>query len=151
MSVHIARRIVQLLGNLLHLTMLPIADAFPLLQDRSREQELRASSTRIETAPALRPQCAGWGKPPVIALTERGKHEDSLWFSFFHEAGHIVLHPRRKSLIELEGADDDDGAESDANNFAKKTIFRGRQRQLRKDRPEKRSRSSQRRSAFMPA
>ncbi|CAN5328261.1 ImmA/IrrE family metallo-endopeptidase [soil metagenome] len=124
---------VELLDNLLDLTMLPIADAFPLLQRRCAEAGVAVvfnpdlNGTRASAA-------VRWLGPerPVIALTERGKHEDSLWFSFFHEAGHVVLHPRRKSLIELEGADDDDGAESDANNFAKKTILRGRQRELLK-------------------
>ena len=68
---------------------------------------------------------------PVIALTDRGKYEDSLWFSFFHESGHVVVHPKRKSVVELEGSDDLDGAETQANNFAKTTLLRGRQKELR--------------------
>jgi HTH-type transcriptional regulator / antitoxin HigA len=37
----------------------------------------------------------------------------------------VVRHPRRKSVIELEGADDEDGAEREANNFAKAALLRG--------------------------
>jgi hypothetical protein len=36
------------------------------------------------------------------------------------------LHPRRKSVIELEGADNEDGGESAANEFAKRTLLQGR-------------------------
>lgn len=121
----------DLLRELPELTLRPIAEAFPILQARCAEVGVAVvynpgiDGTR--TSAAVR-----WLGPerPVIALSERGQFEDSLWFSFFHEAGHIALHPRRKSVIELDGADNEDGAETDANNFAKKTILRGRERAL---------------------
>lgn len=122
---------VELLDELRELTLLPIGQAFPILQARCADVGVAVvynpgiEGTR--TSAAIR-----WLGPerPVIALAERGQFEDSLWFSFFHEAGHVVLHPRRKSVIELDGADDEDGAETDANSFAKKTILRGRLREL---------------------
>jgi HTH-type transcriptional regulator/antitoxin HigA len=122
---------IELLGELPFLTTLPIGEAFAILQERCAEVGVAVvfcpgiDGTR--TSAAVR-----WLGPerPVIALTERGKHEDSLWFSFFHESGHVVLHPRRKSVIDLEGADDEDGAETDANNFARKMLLRGRRKEL---------------------
>jgi HTH-type transcriptional regulator/antitoxin HigA len=123
----------DLLDELPELTLLPIGQAFPLLQARCANVGVAVvynpSIDGTRTSAAIR-----WLGPerPVIALAERGQFEDSLWFGFFHEAGHVLLHPRRKSVIELDGADDEDGAETDADNFAKKTILRGRRRELMK-------------------
>ena len=38
----------------------------------------------------------------IIQLSLRGKTDDHLWFSFFHEAGHILLHGKRDVFIEDE-------------------------------------------------
>ena len=43
---------------------------------------------------------ARWHKDyPVIQLSLRGKWNDIFWFTFFHEAGHIMLH--EKDLTQL--------------------------------------------------
>ena len=42
----------------------------------------------------------------MILLSLRGKAEDKLWFSFFHEAGH-VLHDSKKDLLFNDGSNDD--------------------------------------------
>lgn len=124
---------IELLAQLPALTLLPMSHGFALLQERS---------AKVGVAVVFNPSLEGtrasaavrWLGPerPVIILTERGKFEDSVWFSFFHEAAHVVLHPRRKSLIELEVPDDSDGAETDADNYAKKMILGGRGRELMK-------------------
>jgi len=36
----------------------------------------------------------------LIQLSLRGKTDDHLWFTFFHEAGHILLHGKREVFIE---------------------------------------------------
>jgi HTH-type transcriptional regulator/antitoxin HigA len=36
----------------------------------------------------------------LIQLSLRGKFEDLLWFTFFHEAGHILLHGKKEVFIE---------------------------------------------------
>jgi len=36
----------------------------------------------------------------VIAMTMRGGFSDVFWFSFFHEVGHILLHPKREIFLE---------------------------------------------------
>lgn len=51
----------------------------------------------------------------MILLNLRGKGEDIFWFSFFHEAGH-VLHDNKKGLYIAD--ESDDPAEVRANEFA---------------------------------
>lgn len=52
----------------------------------------------------------------MILLCLRGKGEDKFWFSFFHEAGHI-LHDSKKDLLINDGSHDDPREER-ANQFA---------------------------------
>ena len=56
---------------------------------------------------------------PVVALTLRHKTNDHLWFSFFHELGHVLLHGRRHAFLEGTDVDGLDPAKEDeANRFA---------------------------------
>lgn len=61
---------------------------------------------------------------PVIALTGRQKYLDILWFTLLHEIGHILLHPKRSTFLELDvpgterAVDDKDAQESAADDFA---------------------------------
>lgn len=45
--------------------------------------------------------CARWlsDRKALIALTLRYKSNDHMWFTFFHEIGHILLHRREKRFI----------------------------------------------------
>jgi len=52
----------------------------------------------------------------MILLNLRGKAEDKFWFSFFHEAGH-VLHDSKKDLLINDGSNSDP-RETRANTFA---------------------------------
>ena len=53
----------------------------------------------------------------LIQLSLRYKTDDHLWFTFFHEAGHILLHGKKELF--LEGANGlDDSKENEANEFA---------------------------------
>lgn len=36
----------------------------------------------------------------VVAMTLRGSFSDVFWFSFFHEIGHVLLHPKREVFLE---------------------------------------------------
>lgn len=53
----------------------------------------------------------------VIQLSLRHKTDDHFWFTLFHEAAHLILHPRRTVFVEGAGSDDD-AAESEANRWA---------------------------------
>lgn len=52
----------------------------------------------------------------IIQLTLRYKADDQLWFSFFHEAAHILKHGKRDFYEEF--SDDTEGWEQEANAFA---------------------------------
>jgi HTH-type transcriptional regulator/antitoxin HigA len=61
------------------------------------------------------------GSSPVIQQSLRHKTNDHFWFTFFHEAAHIVLHSS-KALY----ADDENGrgggVENEANDFATEVL-----------------------------
>lgn len=52
----------------------------------------------------------------LIQLSLHYKRADQFWFSFFHEAGHILLHGKREIFVEEKGLVDRD--EEEANKFA---------------------------------
>lgn len=52
----------------------------------------------------------------MIQLSLRGKFEDLLWFTFFHEAGHILLHGKKEVFI--EDSDSLTEKEKEADRFA---------------------------------
>lgn len=51
----------------------------------------------------------------VLMITNRGKWADIFWFSLFHEIGHILLHGKKATILELDG---DSQREEEANRFA---------------------------------
>ena len=56
----------------------------------------------------------------VLGLTGRFKTADHLWFSFFHEAGHIMLH-RDRNVLEVDGNSGD--LEREADHFARAMLL----------------------------
>jgi HTH-type transcriptional regulator/antitoxin HigA len=62
------------------------------------------------------------GETPIIQLSFRGKRHDVLWFNFFHELGHILLHSRNESFLDDFSADQDHH-EVEANRFAADTLI----------------------------
>jgi addiction module HigA family antidote len=68
--------------------------------------------------------CRCWGVTrwlsPIKALIQlslRYKTDDHLWFTFFHEAGHILLHGKKNVFLEGDGAGSE-AEERQANTFA---------------------------------
>ncbi|WP_031441899.1 ImmA/IrrE family metallo-endopeptidase [Arenibacter algicola] len=60
---------------------------------------------------------------PIIQLSGRFKTDDHFWFTFFHEAGHIILHGKKDIFLEnLEGTEIDQEKEDEANTFAAKML-----------------------------
>ncbi|BCN54849.1 ImmA/IrrE family metallo-endopeptidase [Prescottella equi] len=55
---------------------------------------------------------------PVVQLSVRGKKDDQLWFTLFHELGHVLLHGH--STVFMQGTDDE--AEHEADHFAASTL-----------------------------
>lgn len=56
----------------------------------------------------------------LIQLSLRYKTDDQLWFTFFHEAGHILLHGKRLVFLEV---DQKDKKEDEANKFASNLLI----------------------------
>jgi len=68
---------------------------------------------------------ARWiGGNPVIQLTDRFKTNNHFWFSFFHEAGHILLHGKKDVFIEnIEETEKNTAKETQADDFANKFLL----------------------------
>lgn len=111
-------------------------DAFSLLLP-----QLRSLTCAATPWPALRDRCAEVGVAvivvpalpksgangvaywlrrdrPVIQLSLRHKRADIFWFTFFHEAAHLLDGYRRDALIELDDTPRDSEAERAADQFA---------------------------------
>jgi Zn-dependent peptidase ImmA (M78 family) len=57
----------------------------------------------------------------VLQLSLRYKTNDHFWFSFFHEAGHILKHGKKEKFVEDGG--DHDAKEEEANRFAEDSLI----------------------------
>ncbi len=64
-----------------------------------------AAGVAVVLVPALQHTgisgCARWltNKRALIGLTLRYKTDDQLWFTFFHELGHVLLHRHKRSFV----------------------------------------------------
>ena len=58
----------------------------------------------------------------LLMLSLRHKSNDHLWFSFFHEAGHLLLHGKRMIFIDAEGMLTN-GQEDEANRFSRDILI----------------------------
>lgn len=68
---------------------------------------------------------------PLIQLTGRSKQNDRFWFTFFHEAGHILLHGKKDIFLEdIEYSDADLQKEAEANEFAIEWTFSNEQEKV---------------------
>lgn len=81
--------------------------------------------------------CARWlHDTPLIQLSGRHKRNDVFWFTFFHEAGHILLHGKKDVFLEGVNAGRDKMKEDEADAFAVKWVFPiEAERELLKQRP----------------
>jgi len=57
----------------------------------------------------------------ILQLSLRGKSDDQFWFTFFHEAAHILLHPKRAVYVEF--GQEADEHEEEANRFARDVLI----------------------------
>ena len=61
---------------------------------------------------------------PIIQLSGRFKTNDHFWFTFFHEAAHIIFHGKKDVFLEnVEGTKMDVEKEEEANAFAAKILL----------------------------
>ena len=62
------------------------------------------------------------GNKAVVQLSLRFRTDDHLWFSFFHELGHIILHGKKETFLD-DFKSDVDQKEAEANDFASKSLI----------------------------
>ena len=79
----------------------------------------------VKPLPNVRASGAAWwmsSRKAVIALSARHKTDDHLWFSFFHEAAHIVLHGKRNVFVDGKESKTG-GIEAEANIWASDVLI----------------------------
>ena len=68
---------------------------------------------------------AAWWLSPrkaVIQLSARHKSDDHLWFSFFHEAAHVLLHSKKSVFVDEFNGGGIELEEKEANEWASRTL-----------------------------
>jgi HTH-type transcriptional regulator/antitoxin HigA len=76
---------------------------------------------------------ARWLTPTkgLIQLSLRHKRDDHFWFSFFHEAAHLLLHSKKATFV-TDAGEQDQEVEDEANEFAATLLIPKRyERELR--------------------
>jgi HTH-type transcriptional regulator / antitoxin HigA len=127
------RQLRSVLGNLRRLTRERSDEIMDPVQNMCS-----AAGVAVVLVPALPGTgisgCAKWlsDKRALIGLTLRYKTDDQLWFTIFHEIGHILLHRRKCSFVVDNAEDDLDDRvvdpemqrfEEEANRFARDTLI----------------------------
>jgi addiction module HigA family antidote len=60
----------------------------------------------------------------LVQLSLRGKTADTLWFTIFHEIGHIVKHSKKEIFIEIDGKHENKSQEElEADEYASETLI----------------------------
>lgn len=60
---------------------------------------------------------------PLIQLSLLGKFNDRFWFTFYHEAGHILKHSRKVVFMDEWDDGEISGMEAEADRFATETLI----------------------------
>jgi len=87
--------------------------------------ESGVSVVYVRELPKLRANGATYwlDKKPVIQLSLRHKKNDILWFTFFHEVAHILLHGKKGVFVELDQEDNIKEKEQEADNYAAEMLI----------------------------
>jgi addiction module HigA family antidote len=95
------------------------ASFFRQLQDLCREAGVKVIHTPCINKAPINGSTRWINDTPLIQLTGRYKRNDIFWFTFFHEAGHILLHGKKDIFLEdIEYSEKDKQKEKEADNFA---------------------------------
>jgi addiction module HigA family antidote len=117
-------RFLRILGEARTLTRSSLEEFQPALVELCA-----AAGVAVTFVPAL-PKLAVSGatrwlgpEKASIALSLRHRSDDELWFSFFHEACHVLEHKTSAIYIDAPGDPDGDPLESRANEFARDLLI----------------------------
>jgi HTH-type transcriptional regulator/antitoxin HigA len=122
------RRFREVLKAIRPLTRQP----FPMVFNRVREMCAAAGVVVVATPELAGTRLSGaarWIAPDkaLVQLSLRHKSEDQVWFSFYHEAGHLLRPTRHRDFVDAADQDDDNDSqeveEQEANRFARHTLI----------------------------
>ena len=118
-----AQEFVKALGAVRLLTMQPATKWFAELTSICARAGVAVVLTR-EIPRASISGAARWltKDKALIQLSLKYKSDDQIWFSFFHEAGHILKHGKKDLFVDY-GYSEDDPLEREANEFARNTLI----------------------------
>lgn len=114
------------------LTALQEIRRLTILQPEEFEPRLRALCSEagvvLALVPALRRArvsgAARWlNQRPLIQLSLFGKTNDRFWFTFFHEACHVLMHERKLIFVDNEQEGSINDVEREADRFATETLI----------------------------
>ena len=95
------------------------SDLFEQLQSLCAEAGVKVVHTPCLPKAPLNGSTRWINNTPLIQLTGRHKRNDIFWFTFFHEAGHIILHRKKDIFLEdVDYPDKDMEKEKEADEFA---------------------------------
>ncbi len=117
-------RFMKVVHTVRTLTRKPLE--YALEQTKKLCNEAGVSFALIKPLSGMALSGAAWWFSPqkaVIQLTGRYKSDDQLWFSFFHEAAHILLHSKRDVFVDDSPKNDTDDIEAEANTWASRTLI----------------------------
>ena len=63
-----------------------------------------------------------FGGRPVIQISDRGKRDDIVWFTLFHEIGHVLLHSKKEDYVDYDQNTHADAKEREADDFAERAL-----------------------------
>lgn len=99
-------------------------DFFPKLQEICSEAGVKVIFTPCLPKAPINGSSRWIGDTPLIQLSARYKQNDRFWFTFFHEAGHILKHGKKYiSLENIDFSDAETDKEKEADLFAEKWTF----------------------------
>lgn len=113
-------RFVQELRGIRELTVLSVEDFLPELQKRCAHAGVAFALIKPLKGIALS-GISRWLSPrkALIQQSLRHKANDHFWFTFFHEAAHLLLHSRKAVFLDGNGYSNADPAqEEEANDWA---------------------------------
>ena len=116
-------RFKQVIREIRELTREPVREA--LQQAAALCNQAGVALALVPPFPNTALSGAAWWLSPrkaVIQLSARHKSDDHLWFSFFHEAAHILLHSKKSIFVDEANGDDTD-FEAEANDWASNTLI----------------------------
>ena len=118
---------IKALYDIRRLTILTAEDFVPKASELCRSSGV--ALVFVPELPATRAYGATrWLTPTkaMLQLSLRGKKDDFLWFTFFHESAHILKHGKRDVFIEAKDGTSDEETlrkEHEANTFASEFLI----------------------------